>query len=288
MLFKLFYYKKRDMAKQRYGINDGYRGTVGTVIGYMWRGKWCLRSRPRSVRNPNTPRQRAARDLFAQASHLASLMKAAVRLGFNAVALERHRTAHNHFQSVNRDCFALREGRLVVDYENLALAEGPVAPVAFVEPLSQNDGGLCLTVPFEMYPEQRAASDTDEVYLYAWCPSRGEGLLSNPAYRRSRQVTLTLPADWADCEVHLYGFVRDADGRASVSTYLGRGSFQAEGTEETPQTATSPRSTPSSFFVGGKAFASTFLTAMVAFWLLYCQLRQCSLGCLQSSWGATG
>ena len=28
------------MAKQRFGINDAYRGSVGTVIGYEWRGKW--------------------------------------------------------------------------------------------------------------------------------------------------------------------------------------------------------------------------------------------------------
>ena len=49
------------MAKQRYGINDGYRGTVGTVIGYLWRGKWCLRARPRYVNHPRTERQRAAR-----------------------------------------------------------------------------------------------------------------------------------------------------------------------------------------------------------------------------------
>ena len=218
------------MAKQRYGINDGYRGTVGTVIGYFWRGKWCLRSRPRFVRNPNTPRQRAARDLFAQTSHLASLMKAALRLGFNAVALERHRTAHNHFQSVNRPCFSLQEGRLAVDYENLVVAEGPVAPVAFHEPTVADTE---IIVPFDVNPEGRSARGTDEVLLYAWCPSRGEGMLSNPSYRRSRKVSVTLPVDWAGREVHFYGFVRDADGRASDSTYLGSGTLQSRRTTET-------------------------------------------------------
>lgn len=40
------------MAKQRFGINDAYRGSVGTVIGYQWRGQWCLRAKPRFVKNP--------------------------------------------------------------------------------------------------------------------------------------------------------------------------------------------------------------------------------------------
>ena len=52
------------MAKQRYGINDAYQGTVGTVIGYEWRGKWCLRARPRMVRNPRTEAQQVNREVF--------------------------------------------------------------------------------------------------------------------------------------------------------------------------------------------------------------------------------
>lgn len=215
-----FFLKIKVMAKQRYGINDGYRGTVGTVIGYLWRGQWCLRSRPRFVHNPNTPLQRAARELFSQASHLASQMKSAVRMGLNAVALERHRTAHNHFQSINRDCFSLREGHLEVDYECLVIAEGPVAPVGFGVPSLAE---LSVTVPFEVNPDQRPARGDDEVVLYVWCPSRGEGLLSAPSYRRMRKVTLTLPPQWVGLEVHLYGFAKDADGRASESMYIGCG-----------------------------------------------------------------
>ena len=53
------------MAKQHYGINGGYRGAVGTVIGYEWNGRWCLRSRPRRVHNPRTERQQQLRQLCA-------------------------------------------------------------------------------------------------------------------------------------------------------------------------------------------------------------------------------
>jgi hypothetical protein len=208
------------MAKQRYGINDGYRGAVGTVIGYEWRGQWCLRSKPRSVRNPRTERQRMARGLFSQVSRLASRMATALRIGLHTEAVKAHRTECNHFMSVNSGCFSMEGGRLTVDYAGLVVSQGPVAPVGFGVPVI-NDG--CVLVPFERNPLHLCSSGDDQVYLYAWCEEMNEGVLSVPAYRRSRSVTIALPESWAGCEVHLYGFVEDYAGRTSDSAYIGCG-----------------------------------------------------------------
>ena len=206
------------MAKQHYGINDGYRGTVGTVIGYQWRGKWCLRSRPRFVRNPRTPKQMAAREIFSSASRLASRMHSVLRLGMRGEAMKMQRTECNHFMSLNAPCFSLVDSQLQVDYENLLVAVGPVAPVGFGTPTS--DASL-ITIPFERNPLHLSSSSDDEVYLYAWCSELQQGILSTPAYRRQRQVTISLPDNWVGLEVHLYGFVTDYAGRASDSTYIG-------------------------------------------------------------------
>ncbi len=187
------------MAKQRYGINDGYRGTVGTVIGYLWRGKWCLRARPRYVHNPRTARQISARGLFSGVSRLASRMQGALRLGMHSEALKLHRTVCNHFMSVNRQCFALEDNRLSVDYEHLTIALGPVAPVGFsviseqcsVVSEATQDGRVSqlntkhltlntITIPFEKNPLHLRADGDDQVYLYAWCPAHDKGLLSAP------------------------------------------------------------------------------------------------------------
>ena len=216
------------MAKQRHGINDGYRGAVGTVIGYEWRGRWCLRARPRQVRNPRTERQRASRALFAEASRLASALKGILRVGLRTEALKAHRTECNHFMSINSGCFALEGGALRVDWEALALSQGPVAPVGFGEPalaaeaVVGGDGeGVSLTVPFERNPLHLSSQGDDRVYLCAVCPQLGEGVLSVAAYRRSRAVTLTLPARWQGRDVVLYGFVEDYAGRTSDSVCLG-------------------------------------------------------------------
>lgn len=234
------------MAKQRYGINDGFRGTVGTVIGYEWNGRWCMRSRPRHVHNPRTVKQQQNRGLFAAASRLATAMGEALRMGMLSAARECHRTVYNHFLSVNTECFSLIDGQLNVDYENLVVSEGGVAPVGFSHPAlraplsERGDGyrhtspplregwtpmadvvGYTITVPFEKNPLHLRANGDDRVYLWAWCPERMEGVLSVPAYRRSKQVSIVLPSRWEGQEVHLYGFVEDYLGRASDSTYLG-------------------------------------------------------------------
>lgn len=234
------------MAKQRYGINDGFRGTVGTVIGYEWNGRWCMRSRPRHVHNPRTVKQQQNRGLFAAASRLATAMGEALRMGMLSAARECHRTVYNHFLSVNTECFSLINGQLNVDYENLVVSEGGVAPVGFSHPAlraplsEREDGyrhtspplregwtpkadvvGYTITVPFEKNPLHLRSNNDDKVYLWAWCPERMEGVLSVPAYRRSKQVSIVLPSRWEGQEVHLYGFVEDYVGKASNSTYLG-------------------------------------------------------------------
>lgn len=208
------------MAKQRLGINDGYRGSVGTVIGYMWRGKWCLRSRPRSVRNPRTEKQQSNRLLFKQMVALAGSMKTALRKGMHYCSMGMHITECNLFVKRNRECFVLDgDGRMVVDWADLVVSEGEVAAVGFHEP--EIDGGNRLTVSFSPTLDGQCGSGDDEVFLWAFCPEAGEGVLSAPVARRSGVVSVVLPESWRGKGVQLYGFVADYKGRASETVYVG-------------------------------------------------------------------
>ena len=211
------------MAKQRFGINDAYRGTVGTVIGYEWRGKWCLRSRPLHVRNPRTARQQSNRMLFKQMVALAGSMKMALRKGLRGVSLGMHVTECNLFVKRNKDCFSLdSDGKMVVDWERLAVSEGAVAAPLFAVPTPAHPRGEgALDISFAPCAEGELASGDDEVYVYAYCPESEEGLLSAPVWRRTGSVQLTLPERWQGKEVHLYGFAVDYEGNASDTVYIG-------------------------------------------------------------------
>jgi hypothetical protein len=205
------------MAKQQHGINDGYRGSVGTVIGYQWRDVWCLRSRPVRVRNPRTPQQQAGRSVFGIVSSLAAGFSTALRLGLQQESRRQGMTARNLFVRLNRPAVTLTDDGVEVDYPSFAVAAGPVAPVAFDAAAVD---GLSVVVPFDRNPLHLRTDSADEVYLFAWCPEAGAGVLSQPVFRRCREVRVDLPANWAGLEFHLYGFVVDYAGRASVSSYI--------------------------------------------------------------------
>lgn len=207
------------MAKQNNGINGGYQGTVGTVVGYNWRGQWCTRARPRKVKNPKTAPQEDHRGWFTAAVRLASYMKTALRQGLHYSSLAQHMTEGNYFIRLNRPHFGWQDGVLTVDYGSLAVAEGPVTSVHFGAVETAEAGTV--SVPFDTDPADGHSSCYDTVYLYAYCPEAKQGVLAPPVYRPADCVTLAKPRLWADAAMQLYGWVQDIDGRCSPSTYLG-------------------------------------------------------------------
>ena len=206
--------KKNFMAKQNFGILDGYRGTVGPVIGYQWRGRWCLRARPRRVHNPQTERQQEHRMLFRDMVRLASRMNQTLRVGLRAASLEEKMSEGNLFVRMNKDCFTPQG----VDYESLQVSAGPVAPVEFTR--AEVDESNVLHAEFAKNPLHLSASGDDQVFVYAYCPALERGVLSAPAYRRSKRLDMSLPDEFAGQELHFYGFVVDYAQRTSETCYI--------------------------------------------------------------------
>ena len=212
------------MGKTDFGFMAGFSGRLGNLIGYRWRGRMCVRTMPSHYRDARTPEQMQQRALFKAVVRFAARARQVLKKGMNAVSLDAQMTESNYFMRVNKRCFALAAGtqdELQVDYENLLLADGPVAPVAFYEPQMLDE--TTLSVDFEKNPLHRAVKWEDLVYLVAYCPELGDFDISAPVYRRSNRLTMSLNPYWVGREVHLWGFVVDGNGRASQSQYLGGG-----------------------------------------------------------------
>ncbi len=207
------------MAKQYGSYLGGFSGKLGPAIGYMWNGRWCMRSRPAQVHNPRTEAQVAHRTAFKGEVQLAARMRWAVMQGLTASARELGMTAYNLFVSLNQPAFSLEAGQLVVDWSRLQLSVGPVAPVQGGE-VSVHEGNV-LSVSFEKNPLHAPASAYDSVRLYAYSPSTGLGYLTAPVYRRSQRIEALLPDEMAGSEVHLYLMVQDEAGRCSTTAYAG-------------------------------------------------------------------
>ena len=208
------------MAKQTEGFLGGFNGRLGNAVGYRWKGLWCVRTIPGTVRNPRTEKQMEHREMFKEEVRQASRMAQAVNLGLRSLADEANMTAHNLFVSINQQAFSLVDGVFTVDYTTLRLSTGPAVPVAFDEP--QVKEGNCLNVSFEKNPLRlTAANNFDYVYLYAYCPDLETGFMSAPVHRRDRHVAAMLPDIFAGHELQLYGMVQNQQSQMSETIYIG-------------------------------------------------------------------
>ena len=217
------------MARIDNGIMGGFSGKVGPVIGYQWRGRWCMRARPQRVHNPRTEAQQAHRMVFRDMVRLAGRMRAALAVGLREGARAEGLTECNLFVKINKGRFA--EG--TVDYAGLEVSRGPVAPVALTEATVDADG--VLHVRFESNPLHLRADANDQVHVYLYCSALQQGLLAQHVYRRTRKLDVALPDEWGGLDWHLYAFVRDSAGRTSNTCYPPTDTLPATANMDTPE-----------------------------------------------------
>ena len=223
----------------------GFSGRLGTAVGYMWNGKWCLRAHNPMVHNPRTQAQEEHRAVFKQEVQLAANMRSVVVRSLTAQARELGMTSYNLFVRMNQPAFGAEEGRLTVDYSALRLSMGDVAPVE-LRAMAWDDDNV-LSVRFRGCERH----NLDYVYLYVYVPDCGKGCLSAPVYRYEKKVSMLLPDFFAGHEAQVYLLAMSEDGRWSDSRFagaIGIGEEREEGGEsiDRPTNAVYP---PLSHFV---------------------------------------
>ena len=226
------------MAKQTVGFMGGFQGTLGPAVGYMWNGKWCVRSRPGAVRNPRTPAQVAHREMFKREVQLAANMRWAVENTMRELARQEGMTCFNLFVKVNQHAFSLVErdlsganqpneggmdknqpneggmGVFTVDYSALRLSMGDVAPVENAR-VERRDGRV-----LEVVFDKGHGFSHDHVHMFVYAPGLERGLMSLPVFRRDKKVAMMLPDRYVDEELHIYLMVHTDDGQWSESVYV--------------------------------------------------------------------
>lgn len=212
------------MGKIEQGILDGFKGKVGTVVGFFWKGKPVMRGYKRFIHDRQSEAQMLVRLRFAVISGLSVAFKAAADLGFQLRAMSRGNTELNNFLQLNwNNVSANNEAEVSIDYGALVLALGSLPGVFFER--ANYDTPQQVQVAFAPNGAAGGASDNDKVYLFAYSPSLNNGVLSHGDSRDSGRATLTLPAAWSGESIHLWGFVVGTDGTPSHSTYLGEGTI---------------------------------------------------------------
>ena len=115
--------KRSSMAKLEQGILGPFRGKVGTVVGYLWRGRQVVRAYRREINYPNTEMQQAEREWFVGMVRFAATARQALLLGLREKAERDVMTEGNVFVRMNKGCFGRDAARRV-------RSETPLRPAA--------------------------------------------------------------------------------------------------------------------------------------------------------------
>lgn len=89
------------MAKINQGILGGFRGKVGNVVGFFWKGKAIMRGLAGSVGNPQTAPQMAVRYAFKVLIQIAAPLAGLLAETFKSVSESKKITGGNAFTSEN-------------------------------------------------------------------------------------------------------------------------------------------------------------------------------------------
>ncbi len=111
------------MAKLEQGILGPFRGKVGTVVGYLWKGRHVARAYRREINYPNTEMQQAEREWFVGMVRFAATARQALLLGLRERAARDVMTEGNAFVRMNKGCFGRGVARRV-------RSETPLRPAA--------------------------------------------------------------------------------------------------------------------------------------------------------------
>lgn len=201
------------------------RGKLGNSVGYTLYGRQMFRAYvgKGEVTNPKSAAQMLQRAKIKMLTATSNVFRAAAILGFKDEAHSRGCSAVNFFVHENYPMVTgTTPGAVAIDPSRIVCSRGSVPGVVFSSSFgTATPGTLAVTVTYGN-EHAEGASTNDNVYVMLFCPSAGTSTMGAPA-RRGDGATLNIryPQSWSGLEVHVYGFVINADGKSSMSEYIG-------------------------------------------------------------------
>ncbi len=216
------------MAVISSGINGGFSGKAGNVVGYYRLGKWIIRGLPKpSAKNKRgSESQKASRSIFTKTQHFLTPVLDFIRVGFNMEGRSRQMTAHNAAKSYNMLNAFTADGE--IDFSKVLLSFGNLPGV--VNPtVEKDDAGLHFT--WVNNSADKGVEPRDQVMLLAYDnmlvdingkkTPKAYYLLSG-ARRKDGKETLEIRPASKGNTLHTYiSFISDDRERISMSTYVG-------------------------------------------------------------------
>ncbi|WP_234573600.1 DUF6266 family protein [Rhodohalobacter sp. 614A] len=208
------------MARLTSGILGGISGTVGNVVGGRWRGIDYIRSKPASVKNPNTEAQQQQRMRFKLVIQFLRKISPLVNIGLSNGS--NNRTPMNRGMSLNlKEAITGTFPDLEINWEKLIFSQGNLAMgTNAAADLSVAD---TVTITWENTQSTSSSSDTDGALVLLSNTDRDEVVYSlHGASRVDGQVDVDIPQEWSGENIACYLSFRSETGKdVSDNQFLG-------------------------------------------------------------------
>lgn len=208
------------MAKLKSGILGGISGTVGNVVGGRWRGIDYIRSKPASVKNPNTEAQQQQRMRFKLIIQLLRKISPLVNIGLRNHS--KSQTAMNRAMSLNiKEAIIGTFPDLEIDWEKLIFSQGNLATGKNVSADLSVSGTA--TITWQNSQNGSNSSDADGAIVLLSNTDRDEVVYRlHGASRVDGQVDVDIPQEWSGENIACYLSFRSETGKdVSDNQFLG-------------------------------------------------------------------
>lgn len=209
------------MGSYNKGILGPFRGKVGSVIGYSWRGKDLMRGLPKESSKPATPEQLEQRAKFRTVIKFLIPIKDIIGAYFG-----KEQKSKSPFNLATG--YHLSEALLpgpddswLIDYPKVLISRGALRGVdnPEVSPGAANTINLTWTDN----SGQGSAGATDQMVVVVFCTEMVEFVQFNPAATRADgSVELNIPAYLTGTLAEVWvTFVTENGNHAAISSYAG-------------------------------------------------------------------
>ena len=208
------------MGSYNKGILGPFRGKVGSVIGYSWRGKDLMRGLPKESTATATAAQLEQRAKFSTVIKFLTPIK-----GILSAYFGKEQNAKSPFNLATG--YHLSEALLpgpddtwLIDYPKVLISRGDLRGVD--NPQILLEGGL-INLTWTDNSGQGSASATDLLIAVVYCTEMNEFVQFNPAATRAdASTTLTIPAYLSGTLAEIWVTFVTAEGNlAAISSYAG-------------------------------------------------------------------
>ncbi|RZK59275.1 MAG: hypothetical protein EOO91_05610 [Pedobacter sp.] len=214
------------MASLDGGVNGGFSGKAGSVVGYYMYGKWRIRGLPKlsAANKKGSTKQKLSRSRFTVMQHFLGPVLYFLRSGFNLASKENNNSAYNSAKSYNMLHAMDADGN--IQYDKVVFSVGNLTGAEGVK-VEEYDAGFHFTWDDNSnHSSSRKVTDAridDQVMLLAYDVNgkRAEYITSG-AKRATGRESLLLDQTYKGKEMHLWiSFIADDRSQIATSTYLG-------------------------------------------------------------------